>query len=938
MHPSASRLPSAAAKTCWEIGGSPNSSAAAPRHLDTARHTPDDRWKLGLSLASDALPEDATWGATTGRASGLQQAGVCADGLRRRPSAAQGDVGTPEVYVGDDSAASPRISEETFPVAGTARSSRRWSGRGDDSDDIGPQDATDAAHKTQRAAAIAETLRGLEAASAADVCDYSALSDRGDGEASMTITLKAPRKAGGSDADDEADGDAPIPAVYLDGAASLWDHYVAELETSEFDPGVHLKRKRVSQFLRVPWNVEKLLWFGVAICFDALLHVFAILPARFVRALLGLVAGAARSAPALLVRACALACARVAASVLPGAWHRRLATLWRRAATRVRGTGSAQAADGAARWVPAAQLFDFYRGLLLIATCVVLSRIDAAQMYHTIRAQSSLKLYFIYSALDICDRLLSTFGHDALDALQSTTLDPWSRRWRSGIRYYAIAQVSMLVHTVILFYQVITLNVAVNAYGDQLLSLLISNQFVEIKSNVFKKWEKEMLFQIGCADIVERFQEIAFLFIIIVRNLAELSGTGLSPLLNMSPPSPSSATGATAPVVQTPVSFAGATPSAFGPLIPAWVSMPMVHRIVTPVLMVLGTELLIDWTKHAFVTKLNWIRPEIYSHYIDILARDLSCARSGSGVRAAASVAPPGSGGDAGMPDDEQAHADSALDSEVEEPLAAGCPRTHSSSVLGHAVLKALAWARSSVGTEPADRAADGAAGGGGSSRSSVETVRVSESRRRRRGHRRVGSTTRPQLFVDQSSRVARRLGLAPLPLACLVILMVAQVSHILLSPPQQHHAGAPTAWPTPAGGHWLASVPLLGGLLQIALRAPTEAGWTALDVVGWAAVALIAYALVVWAKLAFSARLMHFAWVRYRAFERRTAAGGAGGAGPDGLKQFDDATRKQDRDDFAEVGRLVAREPAEAEWEQQRPKWTLDNIERYSLFKSRIT
>ncbi|KAI9482002.1 eukaryotic membrane protein family-domain-containing protein [Coemansia mojavensis] len=535
----------------------------------------------------------------------------------------------------------------------------------------------------------------------------------------MTITLKGPRKRTSEDSKN-----TPVPAVYLDGSASLWDHYVAELESSDFDPNIHLKRQRVGQLLRVPWNVEKLLWFGVAICFDALLHVFAIMPARFTRA----------------------------------AFNRRVAVL----GGRMRGGTAAQTeGGGASRWLSPAQLFDFYRGLLLAVTCVVLCGIDAAQMYHAIRAQSSLKLYFIFSALDIFDRLLATFGHDALDALQSTVTDALPQRWRSGAGYFAIAQGYMLLHTLVMFCQVITLNVAVNAYSDQLVSLLISVQFVEIKSTVFKKWEKEMLFQISCADI-------------------------------------------------PPVSFAAATPSAFGPLVPTWLSGPMLNRILTPVLIVMGSELLIDWIKHSFVTKLNWIRPEIYSHYIDVLSRDLACSRSGASSRI---------------------------------------------------------------------------------------------------------SSTRPHLFVDQSSRVARRLGLAPLPMACMVILMLRQVTHMISSS---------RTLDSVSNGMFS----LMNGWVRWAM-----AGWSLLDIFGWLAIGLITYALLVWAKLAFSGRLMQFAWVRYREYERRTSAEPAAN-----LKQFDDATKKPDRDDFMEPGCLINREPTEAEWEQQRPKWTMDNIERYSLFKSRIT
>ncbi|KAJ1878140.1 hypothetical protein LPJ71_011056, partial [Coemansia sp. S17] len=385
---------------------------------------------------------------------------------------------------------------------------------------------------------------------------------KGSGDESMTITLKAPRNLGddGSDVADSAgvngsrgdslggslllgslaavqekpdntsmdsfvlsdppslrpsseSAEVAIPAVYLDGAASLWDQYVAELESSEFDSNIHLKRQRVSQFMRVPWHVEKLLWFGIAICFDALIYVFSILPAKFVRALLQLSVAILFELPIFIEQACMSSYVQVAIGALPEAWAQRLVLIGRRA-QRLVGQLSGRLDQGATlggnvvRWLSPTQLFDFYRGLLLIATCAILCHMDAAQMYHSIRAQSSLKLYFIFSALDIFDRLLSSFGHDVMDALQSTVTDPRSQRWKSGAAYFALAQVYMLVHTLVLFYQVITLNVAVNAYSDQLLALLISNQFVEIKSNVFKKWEKEMLFQVVCADVVERFQEI----------------------------------------------------------------------------------------------------------------------------------------------------------------------------------------------------------------------------------------------------------------------------------------------------------------------------------------------------------------------------------------------------------------------------------------------
>jgi len=46
---------------------------------------------------------------------------------------------------------------------------------------------------------------------------------------------------------------------------------------------------------------------------------------------------------------------------------------------------------------------------------------------------------------------------------------------------------------------VVSLNVAINSYNNALLSFLISNQFGEIKSAVFKRFERENLFQLTCA-------------------------------------------------------------------------------------------------------------------------------------------------------------------------------------------------------------------------------------------------------------------------------------------------------------------------------------------------------------------------------------------------------------------------------------------------------
>lgn len=54
-------------------------------------------------------------------------------------------------------------------------------------------------------------------------------------------------------------------------------------------------------------------------------------------------------------------------------------------------------------------------------------------------------------------------------------------------------------HWQVLFYHSVALNIALNSHNNMLITLLISNNFVELKSNVFKRCERENLFQIAYA-------------------------------------------------------------------------------------------------------------------------------------------------------------------------------------------------------------------------------------------------------------------------------------------------------------------------------------------------------------------------------------------------------------------------------------------------------
>lgn len=56
-----------------------------------------------------------------------------------------------------------------------------------------------------------------------------------------------------------------------------------------------------------------------------------------------------------------------------------------------------------------------------------------------------------------------------------------------------------------------------------------------------------------------------------------------------------------------------------------------------PVLTVMTSEMIVDWLKHAFITKFNHIRPSVYERYVDVLCRDLA-SMSAVGRRGARKV------------------------------------------------------------------------------------------------------------------------------------------------------------------------------------------------------------------------------------------------------------------------------------------------------------
>ena len=239
---------------------------------------------------------------------------------------------------------------------------------------------------------------------------------------------------------------------------------------ADYDLEDDRRRRGVYNFLQVPWNLEPLLLFGFCTCLDAFVTLYTFLPLRIVAAL----AGVARGGKLTPDQRCDVLC-----------------------------------------------------GLLIVAESALLLRFDVSQWYHYVRIQTMIKLYVVFNVLEIFDKLCASFGQarrrrrrrrlhhhtltlhlhhlqDILDALFATARKtPSATRKRAVVAAvavdFAIAFVYISVHTLILLIQSVALNVAVNSNNNVLLTLLVSNNFVELKGSVFKKCEKQNLFQISCA-------------------------------------------------------------------------------------------------------------------------------------------------------------------------------------------------------------------------------------------------------------------------------------------------------------------------------------------------------------------------------------------------------------------------------------------------------
>ncbi|QLL32704.1 hypothetical protein HG536_0D02260 [Torulaspora globosa] len=307
--------------------------------------------------------------------------------------------------------------------------------------------------------------------------------------------------------------------------------------------------EQLTNMTRIPLRLEKFMLWTLLACFDCFLHYFTVMPLRIISDIF-----------------------------------------------QIRKNG---------KWLSRTHTERFMVFLIVIAS-IVLSKMDTSKAYHRIKRQSSVKLYMLFGVLEMADKMLASMGQSLFTVILSGKFfrQPRFRQFLLTV----ISLVYLICHGYVMVLQTVALNVAVNSYSNAFLTLLLSMQFAEIKASLLKRTDKEGLFQLAIADVVERSQITFLLIIIALRNIFANSKLQSS-------------------------------------LIPrSWTlhatSSVILGVLCGPMFSVIGSELLVDWVKHAYVTKFNRIRPQIYGKFLVIMCTDYTtglkkfCDRLGLPIQA----------------------------------------------------------------------------------------------------------------------------------------------------------------------------------------------------------------------------------------------------------------------------------------------------------------
>lgn len=209
----------------------------------------------------------------------------------------------------------------------------------------------------------------------------------------------------------------------------------------------------------------------------------------------------------------------------------------------------------------------------LSAVYFLINVLDIARLYHLIRGFTvplALNLFVIFHVGFILEKICATFGADLYPRF---TLQDLKRKNRiiNAIGQTFICILYVLIHSVVIALLIVTFLAALHSRDASFAAIIVSSNFLELKGSFMKKFNTSNALQISCSDIAERFH--LFMYCILI-------------------------------------------------LLESWHSEASFSTALKFCSVILGSEIIVDWVKHACIVKFNKFPSSIYSSFRHLLCED----------------------------------------------------------------------------------------------------------------------------------------------------------------------------------------------------------------------------------------------------------------------------------------------------------------------------
>lgn len=205
---------------------------------------------------------------------------------------------------------------------------------------------------------------------------------------------------------------------------------------------------------------------------------------------------------------------------------------------------------------------------------------NISKLYHDIKGEEFFKLYFMIGFLDVFEKLCSSLGSNIVKILFNTigSQKKTGETKINSIIVFCLSFSYLCLHTYIIIYKTVSLNIVVNSNFNFFFSVFVSSQFSEFKSLVFKKFDVDGILTILITDLNKRFQLAITLIIIGSRNFMQL-------LENSS------------------IFDHGNLKDYF-------------RLIIFPTIFIFKVKVVVDWLKYSFISKYNKISYAEYQNFL----------------------------------------------------------------------------------------------------------------------------------------------------------------------------------------------------------------------------------------------------------------------------------------------------------------------------------